>query len=292
MSYNARLGGLAALLLAAVAAGPAALVGVPAYAGSTAAGAAADGTGCVGVVVDFTRLGVGVQTGCAKNDPASGLEALTGAGFTFTPRPRDYLVCQINGQPACEDTTSDNFWSYWHREPGSSAWTYSSVGPASHDPEPGSTEGWVWQEGGKAAPPGIAQDDICPVEEPDPEPTKTRDPDPSERPRPKPTISATGTGGAGEPTGASGAAGRKSETRREEKGRGKDRLRSPQPRTPPPSATARAFAAATPLTDPAATDTPPAGGDGAWLGLLVGGGLVVGLAAAAVARARRAPPAP
>lgn len=291
MSGNARLGGLTALLIAAVTAGPAALAGVPAYAGSTAATtavvAAANGTDCVGVVVDFTRLGGSVQTGCAENDPASGLAALTAAGFTFTPRPRDYLICQINGQPACEDTTSDNYWSYWHRAPGSGQWTYSSVGAASYDPEPGSTEGWVWQEGGKAPPPGIAQDDICPVEEPDPEPTKTRDPDPSEQPRPKPTPSATRTGGVGSthPSAAANSprAGRAGKARG-----GKDARPATTRRTA--LATPATIAAAAPPVEPAAG--PPAAGDGGPpIGLLVGGGLVVGLAAAAVARARRGPPA-
>jgi len=280
----------AALLLAVALAGPAApaaaaYAGVP---GVSAAGSSAASTDCVGVVVDFTRLGGSVQTGCAEGDPDTGLAALTGAGFAFTPRPRDYLICQINGQPDCEDTTSDNYWSYWHRAPGSSAWTYSSVGPASHDPQPGSTEGWVWQEGGKAPPPGTAQDEICPVAEPEPTPSKTKEPTKAPPPKPTPTATSASGSGAGEPA----EPGRRPGTGKPGKPGAGKRGDTAKRRATPPSVATKSPLSASPAAEPQATDAPPAAERGAPLGLLVGGGLVAGLAAAAVARARRARPGP
>ncbi|KJK51817.1 hypothetical protein UK23_05705 [Lentzea aerocolonigenes] len=110
----------------------------------------ASASSCEGVqvVVDFTALGGGVETGCAAGDPASGLAALTDAGFTysFVPR-RPGLVCTIKSLPnPCKMPTTSAYWSYWHATPGG-AWTYSSVGAGSYDPAPGTVEGWSYGTG-------------------------------------------------------------------------------------------------------------------------------------------------
>lgn len=118
---------------------------------------------CVGVIVDGRIYGGALTYSCAKGDPSSGLEALRLAGYSYAFVPRQPgLVCQINGKPACSDTSTTSYWSYWHRAPGSSTWVYSSKGAGSYDPANGSTEAWVWQQGGKQTPPSIGQTTICP----------------------------------------------------------------------------------------------------------------------------------
>src|SRR5207253_9152237 len=94
----------------------------------------------------------GTDRECAPGDPASGLAALRGAGFTPTRAAQEpgYFLCRINGKPAndpCERTSPANaYWSYWHAKPGGT-WTYSSLGPADYDPKPGTVEGWAFGAG-------------------------------------------------------------------------------------------------------------------------------------------------
>ncbi|MET9626803.1 hypothetical protein ABZX92_05000 [Lentzea sp. NPDC006480] len=112
---------------------------------SPASAASCDG---VKVVVDFTALGGGVETGCAPGDPASGLAALTEAGFPYTlvPRQSAPMVCTIKQLPnPCRKPTSV-YWSYWHATPGGT-WTYSNSGAGSYDPAPGTVEGWSYGTG-------------------------------------------------------------------------------------------------------------------------------------------------
>ncbi|GIH03578.1 hypothetical protein Rhe02_16450 [Rhizocola hellebori] len=112
------------------------------------------------VVVDFASLGGGVTRACALGDPASGLTALTGAGFTITGTKRWGLafVCRINGLPTaatepCLNTPSASaYWSYWHATPGGT-WSYSSAGASSYNPAPGTVEGWAF---GSGAAPSVA----------------------------------------------------------------------------------------------------------------------------------------
>jgi len=140
----------AAALLAAVvvAAGLVAAEARPAF-----AAACAPGTG-VTVVVDFGPLGGGVTVGCHTGDPATGLAALTGAGFTVTGTQRWGLafVCRIDGKPTpaqdpCVNTPpATAYWSYWHASPGG-AWTYSTVGAGAYNPAVGSVEGWRFGSG-------------------------------------------------------------------------------------------------------------------------------------------------
>jgi hypothetical protein len=108
---------------------------------------AADCAG-VKVVADFTALGGGVQTGCAAGDPTTGLVALTNSGFTYSFVPRQPgFVCTINSLPnPCRKPTTSAYWSYWHAKPGGT-WTYSTSGAGSHDPAPGTVEGWAFGAG-------------------------------------------------------------------------------------------------------------------------------------------------
>lgn len=109
---------------------------------------ACSGTSGVTVVVDFASLGGGIQTACAVGDPASGLTALTGAGFSYEFVPGiPGFVCRINSLPnPCNGAPVNAYWSYWHAQPGGS-WSYSNVGAGSYDPAPGSVEGWAFGSG-------------------------------------------------------------------------------------------------------------------------------------------------
>jgi hypothetical protein len=59
------------------------------------------------------------------------------------------------GYPECWWT---GFWSYWHDETRSGAWTYSDRGAANRTPPPGSIDGWRYEPdlvNHQADPPGI-----------------------------------------------------------------------------------------------------------------------------------------
>ena len=111
---------------------------------------AASAAPCAGVkvVVDFAALGGGVQTGCTTTDPATGLQALTDASFTYSFVPRQPgFVCRINLLPnPCTAPTTSAYWSYWHATPGGS-WTYSTSGAGGYNPAPGTVEGWSFGAG-------------------------------------------------------------------------------------------------------------------------------------------------
>jgi hypothetical protein len=113
----------------------------------------AQAAGCAGssgvtVVIDFAALGGGVQTGCALGDPATGLAALTGAGFSYAFVPRQPgFICRINALPnPCNGAPATAYWSYWHAQPGGT-WSYSTSGAAGYNPAPGSVEGWAFGAG-------------------------------------------------------------------------------------------------------------------------------------------------
>ena len=244
---------------------------------------------CVGVIVDARLLGGGVSTGCAKGDPDSGLDALAAAGFSYAFAPRvPGFVCQIDAAPECSRTGTTTYWSYWYLTKGSRAWVYSSTGAGSHDPAPGSTEAWVWQDGGRREPPDVALETICPQVAT----ARTERTEPSSSPSPARTSRSAA---AARPSGRM--------------------TNKPRPATSAASSSSSSSASAAPTrtagtgtTDtttppaPAPSTAPPAGssraggdGDGAgdgpdgtpWAGVVLGSGLVAALGAAALARARR-----
>jgi hypothetical protein len=249
----------------------------------------ADADDCVGIVVDGRLLGGTVLTGCADGDPDSGFDALRRAGFAYTPRPRDGLVCQIDGAPACSDTTTTTYWSYWWRAPGSVRWRYATEGPATHDPAPGSTEAWVWQEGGRRPPPDVALATICPqaaeAEKPSPKPSKKQ---PSERP----SAAASDRSTAAPSRPATSRPGPK-------RSRTKDAVTPAEPTGGPTSGessappTVPSSPAASPgdlPTDDAVRAEVAAGSGTPWLGLGAGGALILALGGAALWRFRGGSP--
>jgi hypothetical protein len=119
--------------------------------GAPAAQAAAcSGNTGVTVVVDFTAFSGGITTGCALGDPATGLAALTGAGFSYSFVPSfPGFICRINTLPnPCNGAPVSAYWSYWHATPGGS-WSYSGSGAGSYNPAPGTVEGWAFGSGGQ-----------------------------------------------------------------------------------------------------------------------------------------------
>ena len=108
------------------------------------------------MVVDFGSLGGGVRVSCAPGDPASGLSALSAAGYGYSFVPRQPgLVCQINAKPnPCNGAPTNAYWSYWHANRGGS-WSYSTSGAGSYNPRAGTVEGWAFgagaRPGGRAA---------------------------------------------------------------------------------------------------------------------------------------------
>jgi hypothetical protein len=273
--------GVAALLAPALLGGAGSAVAVALVLGPTAPVPAAAATRpCVGMVVDGRLAGGSLRTGCATGDPGSGLEALTDAGFSYAFVPRQPgQVCQIDGLPECSRNGSDTYWSYWHRAKGSRQWVYSNEGAATYDPEPGDSEAWVWQEGGKRSPPDIAFGTLCPQ-------AAAADLEPSDPPMQAPTATKTTTA---RPTGSG------------------DAEPLPDLTTTPPAlkpSPATAAATSTEASTPPATNTtaattqPPSpraspvastddGGGPPWAGLAVGVAVVALLGGAAVARARR-----
>jgi hypothetical protein len=255
-----------------------------------ASAAAASGP-CVAVVVDFRKLGGAVQTGCAQGDPSTGLQALTAAGFSYVPRARDQLICQINAKPACTDTTTTKYWSYWNRAAGSSHWVYASEGAGSHNPKPGSTEGWVWQDGGKTPPPSTAASVICPqlASSPKPKPTKSKPADP------KPTSPASSSPAAGKthsPTSTeSSSPGSKSSARASAAATTSPATSSSTGSSASPTPT---YAASSPPNGgasggafPDPSDKDGGGSLGGMAGVALGGAVVLGIGAATVVRTRR-----
>lgn len=114
---------------------------------------ACGGTTGVTVVVDFTALGGTIHTACDPTDPATGLAALTGAGFTYAFVPRfPGFICTINALPnPCNGAPATAYWSYWHAT-RHGAWSYSSLGAGSYNPAPNTVEGWSF---GAGTAPGI-----------------------------------------------------------------------------------------------------------------------------------------
>jgi hypothetical protein len=273
--------GVAALLAPALLGGAGSAVAVALVLGPTAPVPAVAATRpCVGMIVDGRLAGGSLRTGCAKGDPGSGLEALTDAGFSYAFVPRQPgQVCQIDGLPECSRNGSDTYWSYWHRAKGSHGWVYSGEGAATYDPEPGDTEAWVWQEGGKRQPPAIAFGTLCPQ-------TAAADVEPSDPPLPAATAKKTTTAG---PTGSGEVEPLPDLTTTPPALKPSPATSSssttPTPTSPPPTTTPTTTAQPSPRASPvSSTDD---GGGPPWAGLAVGVAVVALLGGAAVARARR-----
>ncbi|MBV9292913.1 MAG: hypothetical protein JO222_10735 [Frankiales bacterium] len=145
-----------------------AAVTLPVTVAPATVGAAAPTRICVALVVDFGDLGGGVHSTCAKvHKGATGYDVLSSGGHTFAICSNGVLG-SIDGKPADGCSAKDDsvhFWSYWHRAPRSTRWTYSSEGGGTYQPANASTEGWHWM---KSPPTDVSYTTICPPASPSP----------------------------------------------------------------------------------------------------------------------------
>ncbi|HET7014544.1 MAG TPA: hypothetical protein VFI65_11570 [Streptosporangiaceae bacterium] len=156
MTAAARVQRAAALLCVVLATGGMMVASAagPAQAARAAGAAKCSGKTGINVVVDFTKLKGKVKIGCDRKKPASGLAALTRAGFSYTFVPRQPgFICTIDRKPnKCNGAPTSAYWSYWHAKPHGK-WMYSKLGAGSFHPKPGMVEGWAF---GKGKPPKIS----------------------------------------------------------------------------------------------------------------------------------------
>ncbi|MBW3658467.1 MAG: hypothetical protein KY457_07500 [Actinobacteria bacterium] len=267
------------------------VVGAAATSAPARAQDACDG---VGVVVDATALGGSVTSRCAPGDPSSGLEALQGAGHSYTFVPRQPgLVCTIDARPdPCNGAPQDAYWSYWHA-PAGGEWTYSTRGAGNRDPEPGTVEGWAFGAGDPPRQPPPAAEP-----EPDPPPaddgpTEESAPARSEQPA---TTDADGAGPSQEDPTADEAGDEPEPTQPGPTEPGTTEPTVTDLPLPSPTGSPTELddppgpvdpSTVSPAPAPVAGDVRTGGGGGAPVGLLAGGVLVVGLAGTALLRARR-----
>ncbi|MDQ3502552.1 MAG: hypothetical protein M3486_02885, partial [Actinomycetota bacterium] len=251
---------------------PASLAAVAFAAGAVLAGPApaAQAASCeagagVTVVVDFAALSGGVGTRCAAGDPDTGVQALTGAGYSPERAVQErsgYFLCRIDGKPAsdpCQRAASSSaYWSYWHAKPGGT-WSFSNTGPGTFDPAPGSVEGWAYGAGKppSVAPPAAAppQPAAPPADQPPPaqappaqtpasEPSRAQaagSPAPAAKPKPTRTAdsSAAGSSPAVSPPAETATA-----------------LGAPETATPPESVSPEPSSAPETSTSPEPTSSP------------------------------------
>jgi len=182
-------------LVAAAALVAAAGVVLPA-APSSAATCAGD-TG-VSVVVDFTKLGGGVATGCVADGGGDTAASLFEVDHDLT-RVQQYpgAVCKVDNTPAdaaCQNMPpTDAYWGLFWSD-GSGGWVYSSEGVDSLNVPDGGSVAFAWQDGGDRDYPGVAA------------PQTADEPSPSPSPSPTGGGSGGGSGGSGGGSGGSGGA--------------------------------------------------------------------------------------
>jgi hypothetical protein len=151
---------------------------------------------CVALVVDFTPLSGGVDSGCTRVPRgANGYDVLRAGGHTYQICANG-IIGTIDGQPAngCQIKDNTHFWGYWHRKPGSRSWTFSTFGAGGYHPVEGSTEGWVWEDGKTSPPANTAYPAGC------------HSPPTSSSPSPRPTARSSSASG-GTSGGTNGGAG-------------------------------------------------------------------------------------
>jgi len=174
-------------------------------------------TSGVTVVVDFSPFGGQITKGCAPGAPATGLDAMTQAGFSVTGTQRygDAFVCRIDGLPTesqdpCVDTPpADAYWAYFHALQGATSWTYSNLGAASYQPPPGSVDAWTF---GSGEPPPFAPSEVLPtpssttttVQVGSPQPTSGATPTTDRAPGSQKPVDSPATGSAPTPSPSTG----------------------------------------------------------------------------------------
>jgi hypothetical protein len=182
-----------------------ALLGVAGLVAALVAGPAlpAHAADCVALVVDPAPGAA--RTGCVTwSSGLTGVDVLQRAGHTVQFRASDGLICRIDAVPGSCAADATHFWSYWHRAPGGSAWSFSNEGAATYQPARNSTEGWAYQDGGSRQPANVAFGTICPQAAPTHSTPRSTAPHPPARssrppthPAPPPASATAGRPGSG-----------------------------------------------------------------------------------------------
>jgi hypothetical protein len=142
--------GLAVAALAA-GAGPAAAAAEPIGDCTTTSG--------VILAVDFAYWGGPLLRACGTT-PTTGYQLLNEGGWSTQGDSHDgpAFICRIayagyqggtayptpSQDPCIVTPPASAYWSYWHADPGQDTWSYSQLGAASYEPEPGSVDLWVF----------------------------------------------------------------------------------------------------------------------------------------------------
>ena len=108
----------------------------------------------VTIVVDFGSLGGGVNVRCAVGfvKGENGFKVFRRADVAYETVTNSEFVCRIAARPGpdtedCANTPPpDAYWTYSYAKRGGD-WVYANVGPGSHKPQPGSFEGWRFNNG-------------------------------------------------------------------------------------------------------------------------------------------------
>jgi hypothetical protein len=145
-----------------------------------AASPTATSTICVGLIIDSQSIGGSVSARCVNVRPGTtGVGVLEAAGHRVTFR-HDGLLCTIDEVPSsgCDDVDTTHYWSYFHRAPDATAWSYSNENMSTYKPANRSTEGWVYDNGSALKPKNIPASQMCagllkPSPSPTPQPAKS-----------------------------------------------------------------------------------------------------------------------
>jgi len=116
-------------------------------------------TSGVVVVVDFGHWGGPLLRSCGST-PTTGYALLNQGGWQTAGTEHDGpgFICRIGyagydggtelpppAQQSCVQTPpAGAYWAFWVAGPGQATWSYSSLGPMSTDPQPGSVELWIF----------------------------------------------------------------------------------------------------------------------------------------------------
>ena len=262
------------------------LTGLLAFAATAVGYAPAEAAACSGssgvtVVVQFPDGHT--ETGCAPGDPGSGLDALSGAGFTYTFVPgQNGAVCTIKGAPEA-NCWGGAYWAYFHAARGGS-WSYAGTGGAGYDPKPGTVEGWRF---GRGTAPSVKPPGSAPT--PTAKPTKAPTRNPTKSPTRKPATATTKAGSGSATSATASPTARPSATASTSPGTSATKVAEPIESTEPsqtPSSTSTTSASAAGATGQDATaDEPDQGISWVW-GLLLVGALAAAGGATAVLRRR------
>ncbi|MFJ4686745.1 hypothetical protein [Streptomyces sp. NPDC088789] len=111
------------------------------------------------LAVDFSDWGGPILRSCGTT-PTTGYELLNQGGWRTTGTGHDgpAFICRIgysgykNGKrfpTAAQDDCvltppASAYWSYWHADPGQNDWSYSQLGAMLYKPKPGSVDLWIF----------------------------------------------------------------------------------------------------------------------------------------------------